>query len=139
MKISTHRNTIFEFMTGDGFRTHILPNLITSDSLVIAPKMMIKQCYEDNNAISIHNVKKVVEGNHHKNIKVIIIDCLLPRVESQAHKAMLKLCKGKQIAFVQVPHDQRAAVSAMELMSVTKNCKLKSIKFSQYLFNTGRW
>ena len=141
MYISRNCNTIFEFMTGDGFRSLALPKLITSDSLVIAPKMMIKQYYESKyiNAVSFHSVNKVVEGNHHKKIKVIIIDSMLPRVESRAHKAMMKLCKGKQIAFIQLPHDLRSLVSAMELMSVTKNCKLRSVIFSRFLFNRGRW
>lgn len=141
MFISTNCNTLFETMTGDGFRTYVLPKLITSDSLVIAPKMMIKQCYNDKyiKAVSIHGVNKLVEDDYHKKFKVIIIDSRLPRVESKAHKALMKLCRDKQIAIIQPPHDTRALISMMELMSVTKNCKLRSVVFSKFLFHRGRW
>lgn len=101
--------------------------------------MMIEQYYKKVNAVTMNSVKKLIEENKHCKIKVIFIDARLPRVESKAHKALMKLCKDKQIAIVQSPYDPRALISMMELMSVTKNCKLKSIVFSRYLFNIGRW
>lgn len=139
MEPSRFRNTIFEFETGDGFRVLALPKLIRCDSIIIASKWMIDCHYKEKKAITIHSVNKFIELGKHKYINLIFIDCRLPSVESKAHKALLKLCKGKQIVFIQPPHDIRAVSSAMELLSVTNNPKLKSVTFSRYLFNRGRW
>lgn len=139
MYISTQHNTIFEFQTGDSFRTSALRNLLTKEMLVVSRKMMINEYYKKHNAVSIHSLKKFIKENNYDEIKVIVIDTILPSAASQAHKALMKLCKGKQIVFIHAIVDQRSLVSAVELMSVTKNCKVKSVLFSQYLFTRGRW
>lgn len=137
--ISNFCNTFIEHVTGDGFRTLALRQLITPGSLVVSNKRMIQHYYKDMNSVTVHGVKKIVESGDTKKIKLVFIDTALPRIESRAHKALLKLCKGKQIALIQPPHDARALSSLMELLSVTKNPKMKVKVFNRYMFTRGRW
>ena len=138
MYISTNFNTLFETQTGDGFRRLALRTLLTPSMVVVTSKMMGETYYKHKGYLSVHSVFKYIEKHGPGPFKVVVIDARLPRIESRAHKSLMKLCKGKQIAFINPPRDTRELSSAMELISVTKNTRLKTNKFSQYQWLRGR-
>jgi len=122
MNINRKQNTIIEYNTGDGFRSSCLQNLISNTDLVIASsKHFADREHEYKKAISIHNVHKFVDFENIKNLELIIIDCRLTSTESKSHKALLKLCSGKQILITRMSYDLPNICSLMELLSVTKN------------------
>ena len=136
--VPQYGNVIIDHATGDGFRTQVLPHINYMNSVVIAHKIYIKQDYQGRHAITVFGVSKLVESGKYANLETVFIDTLLPRKESKAFKALKKLCERKRIVFISHPHDLPALCAAMELLSVTKSCKLRTIKFNHYMHNR-RW
>ena len=133
MNISNFRNTLIVNHTGDNFRKIGLPRLLRSEILIVTNKMMINVHYKNFNATTIHRLDKIDD----KKIKVILIDCRIPRETSKAFKNLKKLCIGKQICFIQGPHDLRALADSTELMSVTKNPNTKTYVFNSFDVSRG--
>ena len=132
--IPQHCNVVINRNTGDGFRSLVLSTLDYKNSIVITRKVMIAQYYEHVYAITIYKLVKLIESGDYKNINTIYIDDRIPRIESKAFKALKKLCADRRIVFIRPPHDLPATLAAMSLISVTKKCELRVVKFSTFQF-----
>ena len=135
--IPHNRNALIDYEHGDGFRTLALPKIHINDSLIISSRLLIDLCYADcKNVITIHRLR--IDGaKKYKDIKTVIIDDRVPRKGSLAFNELKKLCKGKLILFIGKPYDLQSMALSMELISVTKKCELRVIKFNKFTYLRG--
>ena len=125
-------NLMYEYQTGDGFRTLFLPGLNFIKPIIITHTVYKALYYKGKNAVTVQRLNNMINSDECDDIQTVVLDCRIPRIESKAYKSLLKLCKDKRIVIIGAPHDSESLAVIMSLLSVTKSCKLQVRKFNRF-------
>lgn len=139
MKINKDCNTFIKRKTGDGFRMIALPEFDFDNSIVIASKKEIEQCYKDKPALTIQQLALLIKENSFPDVKTIYLDIEIPNPKLKTFESLMKLCTGKQIVFIRLPYNTDTIIASIQLISVTKNIKVEVQEFINPRFKNRKF
>lgn len=123
-------NSIIQHEMGDGFRGHVLPNLIGRMDLVVTHPSLIRCNYRDfDGAITTgHRLHKIDPSTYDR----VIIDMRLPREGTKMLDQFRRICKSKVVIFTEPFRDPATVNSAVCIIAIAKPTKFKTVVFNRF-------
>ncbi len=152
--LPTHVNTLIQYKTGDGFRTHLPSMLNNNYHLYVGTRASINMIdkaialddryvgtrasinamsdAESNSRVTIHGLKYLnAEGLIRQTS--IVLDIKIPRVGSMAFLHLREACRGRSVVILHPPQmDVESINTLLLLLAVTKGRNLSLKKWSLF-------